>query len=34
VHYNCPLPPRNNRFPFAVTAGEKRVVFRDGYTAH
>jgi uncharacterized protein (DUF1684 family) len=28
--YNCPLPPRNNRFPVAVTAGEKRVVFRDG----
>lgn len=28
--YNCPLPPRNNRFPVAVTAGEKRVVFRGG----
>ena len=28
--YNCPLPPRNNRFPVPVTAGEKRVVFRDG----
>ncbi|MDR6973302.1 DUF1684 domain-containing protein [Leifsonia shinshuensis] len=27
--YNCPLPPRNNRFPVPVTAGEKRVVFRD-----
>jgi uncharacterized protein (DUF1684 family) len=26
--YNCPLPPRNNRFPVPVTAGEKRVVFR------
>ena len=28
--YNCPLPPRNNRFPVAVTAGEKRVVFAGG----
>ncbi|WP_285113846.1 DUF1684 domain-containing protein [Leifsonia sp. fls2-241-R2A-40a] len=28
--YNCPLPPRNNRFPVAVTAGEKRVVLRGG----
>lgn len=29
-HYNCPLPPRNNRFALPVTAGEKHVVFRDG----
>ncbi|WP_431279801.1 DUF1684 domain-containing protein [Leifsonia poae] len=29
--YNCPLPPRNNRFALALEAGEKRVVFRDGY---
>ena len=28
--YNCPLPPRNNRFPVPVSAGEKRVVLRDG----
>ncbi|WP_431220488.1 DUF1684 domain-containing protein [Leifsonia xyli] len=28
--YNCPLPPRNNRFSEPVTAGEKRVVFRSG----
>ena len=28
--YNCPLPPRNNRFPVPVTAGEKRVVLRGG----
>jgi uncharacterized protein (DUF1684 family) len=28
--YNCPLPPRNNRFAEPVRAGEKRVVFRDG----
>src|SRR6478735_10747876 len=29
--YNCPLPPRNNRFPVPVTAGEKRVVFGGGF---
>ena len=28
--YNCPLPPRNNRFAVPVTAGEKRVVLHDG----
>lgn len=28
--YNCPLPPRNNRFAVPVTAGEKRVVLRPG----
>ncbi|WEO78191.1 DUF1684 domain-containing protein [Cryobacterium sp. SO2] len=34
VHYNCPLPPRNNRFGFPVTAGEKLVRFRDGHTLY
>ena len=29
---NCPLPPRQNRFSEPVRAGEKRVVFRDGFT--
>jgi uncharacterized protein (DUF1684 family) len=29
--YNCPLPLRNNRFAMPVEAGEKRVVFRDGF---
>ncbi|UAJ80600.1 DUF1684 domain-containing protein [Leifsonia sp. ZF2019] len=28
--YNCPLPPRNNRFAVPVLAGEKRVVLRSG----
>lgn len=23
-HFNCPVPPRHNRLPFAVRAGEKR----------
>ncbi|MFT2818019.1 DUF1684 domain-containing protein [Leifsonia sp. A12D58] len=34
IHYNCPLPPRNNRFAFAVEAGEKVVIFRDGYSLY
>lgn len=32
--YNCPLPPRNNRFGLVVDAGEKHVVFRDGWEPH
>lgn len=31
AHYNCPLPPRQNRFGVPVQAGEKQPVFRDGY---
>jgi hypothetical protein len=31
AHYNCPLPPRQNRFGVPVHAGEKQPVFRDGY---
>ncbi|MGW5655581.1 DUF1684 domain-containing protein [Streptomyces humi] len=31
--YNCPMPPRQNRFHLAVEAGEKRPVFRDGFLA-
>ena len=27
--FNCPLPPASNRFPFAVTAGEKKPVFAE-----
>ncbi|GAA2255989.1 DUF1684 domain-containing protein [Streptomyces amakusaensis] len=29
--YNCPMPPRQNRFHLPVRAGEKRPVFRDGF---
>ncbi|MFE9252322.1 DUF1684 domain-containing protein [Streptomyces sp. NPDC007088] len=32
--YNCPMPPRQNRFHLPVEAGEKLPVFRDGYQAH
>lgn len=31
AQFNCPLPPASNRFPFRVPAGEKNVVFRDGF---
>lgn len=29
---NCPLPPLQNRLPFPVRAGERRVRFADGFT--
>ncbi|MFB8188766.1 DUF1684 domain-containing protein [Microbacterium sp. NPDC055988] len=31
AQYNCPLPPASNRFPLPIRAGEKNVVFRDGF---
>ncbi|MFD5558379.1 DUF1684 domain-containing protein [Streptomyces sp. NPDC127068] len=31
--YNCPMPPRQNRFHLPVAAGEKRPVFRGGVPA-
>lgn len=31
AQYNCPLPPASNRFEVPVRAGEKSVVFRDGF---
>jgi hypothetical protein len=34
AHYNCPLPPRRNRFGEPVDAGEKQPVFRGGYHPH
>ncbi|MGA5701489.1 DUF1684 domain-containing protein [Peterkaempfera bronchialis] len=34
AQYNCPLPPRQNRFHLPVEAGEKLPVFRDGFAAH
>jgi uncharacterized protein (DUF1684 family) len=32
--YNCPLPPKQNRFAGPVLAGERAVVFSDGFGAH
>lgn len=34
IHYNCPMPPRNNRFAFPVPAGEKAVTFHGGHALH
>lgn len=31
IHYNCPLPPPQNRLHIPVRAGERYPVFRDGY---
>jgi uncharacterized protein (DUF1684 family) len=31
VQYNCPLPPAQNRFGVAIEAGERQVVFSDGF---
>jgi uncharacterized protein (DUF1684 family) len=31
VQYNCPLPPAQNRFAGNVAAGEREVVFSDGF---
>jgi uncharacterized protein (DUF1684 family) len=31
VQYNCPLPPAQNRFDGPIEAGEREVVFRDGF---
>jgi uncharacterized protein (DUF1684 family) len=33
-HFNCPLPPAQNRFPFAIAAGEKNVMASDGELLH
>ncbi|SNT42743.1 hypothetical protein SAMN05216276_104223 [Streptosporangium subroseum] len=34
AHYNCPLPPPQNRFHVAVDAGERLPAFLDGYAIH
>lgn len=31
VQYNCPLPPSQNRFAGSIEAGEREVVFSDGF---
>jgi len=33
-NFNCPIPPKQNRLPFPVRAGEKNVVARDGSLLH
>lgn len=32
--FNCPMPPKQNRFPFRVEAGEKNVLAADGALLH
>lgn len=33
-NFNCPMPPRRNRFAFRVEAGEKQVLGADGSPLH
>jgi uncharacterized protein (DUF1684 family) len=33
-NFNCPMPPKQNRFPFRIEAGEKQVLNRDGALLH
>ncbi|MFN3706745.1 DUF1684 domain-containing protein [Microcella sp.] len=33
-HFNCPLPPKQNRFPFRIEAGEKNVLATSGELLH
>jgi uncharacterized protein (DUF1684 family) len=33
-HFNCPMPPRQNRFPVRIEAGEKNVLNRAGGLLH
>jgi uncharacterized protein (DUF1684 family) len=32
--FNCPMPPKQNRFPVPVEAGEKNVLAKDGTLLH
>lgn len=32
AQYDCPLPPASHRLPLPIRAGEKNVVFVDGFT--
>jgi uncharacterized protein len=33
-YFNCPLPPKQNRFAVAIEAGEKNVLAKDGSLLH
>ncbi len=33
-NFNCPMPPKQNRFPFRIEAGEKQVLNKDGELLH
>ncbi|MBK4346648.1 DUF1684 domain-containing protein [Lacisediminihabitans changchengi] len=32
--FNCPMPPKQNRFPVAIEAGEKQALKKDGTLLH
>lgn len=34
AHYNCPLPPAQNRIHVPIPAGERNPIFRNGYQIH
>ena len=34
AQYNCPMPPPQNRFTEPIRAGEKNVIFRDGFSPY
>lgn len=34
IHYNCPLPPPQNRIQVPILAGEKNPIFRNNYEIH
>jgi uncharacterized protein len=34
IHYNCPLPPPQNRIRVPIRAGERYPIFRDNYQIH
>ncbi|MDQ1513686.1 MAG: uncharacterized protein QOC59_1528, partial [Microbacteriaceae bacterium] len=33
-NFNCPMPPKQNRFPFRIEAGEKQVLAKSGEPLH
>jgi uncharacterized protein (DUF1684 family) len=33
-NFNCPMPPKQNRFPFRIEAGEKQVLNKSGELLH
>ena len=33
-NFNCPMPPKQNRFPFRIEAGEKNVLAKSGEPLH
>ena len=33
-NFNCPMPPKQNRFAVAIEAGEKNVLKKDGSLLH